>query len=189
MKILYLGMFRKTLINHIMLFGDTVIQTEDKITSETIKDIDFIVSYGYRHIVGKDIISKFDKKIINLHISLLPWNKGSDPNLWSFLKDTPKGVTIHYMDEKLDTGDVIVQKEIIFDKYETLKTTYEILSNSIEDLFIQNWLNIRNSNLISYKQPLNKGSYQCLVDKEQFLYLLIDGWDTPVKKIIGKAKM
>ena len=63
-----------------------------------------------------------------MHISLLPWNRGYHPNIWSFLEDTPKGVTIHYINEGIDTGDIIVQKEIVIDEdKETLKSSYEIL--------------------------------------------------------------
>ena len=46
--------------------------------------IDFAVSYKFRHIVKSSIIEHLNGKIINLHISLLPWNRGADPNLWSF---------------------------------------------------------------------------------------------------------
>ena len=46
---------------------------------------DFIVSYGYRHILSKNILDLLPNKIINLHISYLPYNRGADPNFWSFM--------------------------------------------------------------------------------------------------------
>eukprot|EP00392_Amoebophrya_sp_AT5.2_P019205 g19951.t1 len=62
---------------------------------------DYCVSYGYRHIIRTPVIEgMFDRKrIINLHISYLPYNRGADPNLWSILERTPPGVTIHHIDE------------------------------------------------------------------------------------------
>ena len=55
------------------------------------------------------------KKIINLHISYLPYNKGAHPNFWSFADNTPSGVTIHEVNENLDSGNIIFQKKIEFD--------------------------------------------------------------------------
>ena len=52
--------------------------------------------------------------MINLHISYLPYNKGAHPNFWSWVKNTPKGVSIHLISEKIDAGDIIFQKKLIF---------------------------------------------------------------------------
>ena len=90
----------------LLSFGDEVTRTEEPLESgmKCLEHVDFIISYGYRHILKKDLIEMFPRKIANLHISLLPWNRGADPNLWSFLEDTPKGVTIHYIDCSVDTA-------------------------------------------------------------------------------------
>ena len=99
-----------------------------------------VISYNYRHIVGKDIIEMLQGRIINLHTSLLPWNRGSSPNLWSIIDDTPKGVTIHVLDEGLDTGDVLLQKAVSFDENrETLRSSYERLNHEIVKLLQDNW--------------------------------------------------
>lgn len=169
-------------------FGDYVIHTEEKIynSSELLKKVDFIISYGYRHIITKDIIEQFKNKIINLHISLLPWNRGSDPNLWSFLENTPKGVTIHYIDNGIDTGDILAQKQVEMKNEDTLKTSYEHLSTEIEQLFKIVWPEIREGKLKAIPQ-LKAGSYHRLRDKKAFEHLLTDGWDTPVANLNGKA--
>ena len=104
------------------------------------ENFDFIVSYKYRFIISHDIVAYMKRKIVNLHISLLPWNRGADPNLWSFLKDTPKGITIHYIDSGVDTGDILLQKEFDFNLEEdTLKTTYDFLNKEIIRLFKNNY--------------------------------------------------
>ena len=97
--------------------ADTVVFViESRINEKYLADnnIEMIISYGYRHIIKKSIIEYVKGNIINLHISYLPWNRGADPNLWSFLENSPKGVTIHYIDEGIDTGDIITQKKIRF---------------------------------------------------------------------------
>lgn len=75
---------------------------------------DWIISYGYRHIIPEEIIKKTKNPIINLHISYLPFNRGSHPNYWSFKEKTPKGVTIHFIDKGIDTGPILCQKEFFF---------------------------------------------------------------------------
>jgi len=140
--------------------------------------IGFLVSYGYRHILRKNILDLFTNNAINLHISYLPWNKGADPNFWSFVEDTPKGITIHYLDEGVDTGDIIVQEKVEFDTdHETLTTSYEKLQIAIQKLFKQNWQDIKSEKCKRQKQ-VGKGSLHKVKDKENLSHFLIDGWNT-----------
>ena len=150
--------------------------------------IDFAVSYRFKHIVDRSVIEFLNGRIINLHISFLPWNRGADPNLWSFLENTPKGVSIHYMDPGLDTGDIIVQKDVRFDNNnETLVTTYSRLNNEILKLFRSYWPQIRREKCHRSRQ-LPGGTYHRLEDKEPYLHLLAaKGWNSPVAGLIGKA--
>lgn len=150
--------------------------------------INFAVSYRYRYIINWDVIDFWDGKIINLHISYLPWNRGADPNLWSFLEDTPKGVSIHYVDPGIDTGDLITQKQIFFDESRhTLASTYEILNREIIDLLAEYLNSIITGKAPRIKQP-EGGTVHKLKDKEPYLHLLgKKGWDTSVLEVKGKA--
>ena len=124
MNILFLGN-NNPLIEYLYSIDEKVTTTSKKILLDDIKDYDFIISYGYRHIIKKDIIDFFKNRIINLHISYLPYNRGADPNLWSLLDGTQSGVTIHYMDYHLDTGDILVQNKVTFNSNATLASSYE----------------------------------------------------------------
>jgi methionyl-tRNA formyltransferase len=190
MNVLVLGITPSPLTPIIKESGCFVIETENPIDTGYLQEnsIDFMVSYRYRYIIKKPIIEYVRGDIINLHISFLPWNRGADPNLWSFLEDTPKGVTIHYVDEGLDTGDIIAQSEVFFDPaVETLATTYQTLSDKIVKLFKKHWPSIMRGEVQRKYQP-TVGSFHRLKDKKKFEYLLLErGWDTPVKKLIGKA--
>lgn len=190
MKILFLGYTDSPLINYLRSLGDEVLINNDKVSPVFIKEngIEFIVSYGYRHIIKSDVIKALPDKIVNLHIALLPWNRGADPNLWSFLENTPKGVTIHYIDESLDTGDIIVQRQVGFVSDETLKTSYEKLKQSIEKLFTKHWSKIKNGKCPRMKQS-GKGTFHRIKDKQPFLHLLTRGFDTPVSSLVGKATL
>ena len=169
--------------------GDNVVENSELIDLEFLKKnkIEFIVSHGYRHIVKLPIINFMRNHIINLHISLLPWNRGADPNLWSFLENTPKGVTIHYLDEGVDTGDIIAQRGVIFENDgETLSTTYQRLQNEIIELFEESWPQIRKLHHIGQRQE-GTGSFHKLIDKKKFEHFLTDGWNTPVSALVGKG--
>lgn len=183
MKILLLSP-HKHLIKFLELYKDEVIQTIEPITDEILNGVDFIVSYGYRHKIGKEVLEQVHGNAVNLHISYLPYNRGADPNLWSFLEDTPKGVTIHYIDEGIDTGDIIGQLRIEYTDDDTLETTYERLKNTIERLFKATWYDIREGKA----ERLPQLTYHRAKDKERYQYLLLQGWKTPIKDIIGRAK-
>lgn len=188
MKVLLLGE-KCSLINDFLLSSghDTYIYT-DKLSKDDTEGYDFIISFGYRHIIRQEIIDLFTDKIINMHISLLPYNKGADPNLWSYLENSPKGVTIHKIDKGLDTGDIILQKKVQDDiENDTLKTSYDRLIQEIVKLFADNAEDILNNKITAHKQQ-GTGSIHYLKDKEKYIYLLESaGYDTPVKELAGKA--
>ena len=189
MNVLLLSPNRPDLVHFLQSCNDRVTNIEEKLLldSDFIQDIEFIISYGYRHILKKELLDKFSAKAINVHISLLPWNRGADPNLWSFLEDTPKGVTIHYLDSGIDTGKILVQQEVNFSSEETLRTSYEKLSIIAESLLKESWVDIRDGKIQPRVQP-SGGSYHRLRDRKPYEHLLTQGWDTPVRDLIGKAK-
>jgi methionyl-tRNA formyltransferase len=190
MNVLYLGIIPSPLTSFIAASGCQVNEYNDEIDLLFIKNnsIDFIVSYRYRHIIREEVIKYLPKKIINLHISLLPWNKGSDPNLWSFLEDTPKGVSIHYIDKGIDTGDILFQKELCFDeKKDTLASSYTKLNEEIIELFRIKWPLLIEGKAKSFKQP-SGGSFHLSSDKKEFEHLLANyHYDTYIKNLTGKA--
>lgn len=117
---------------------------------------DLAVSYSYRHIIKPDVLAL--GRFVNLHIAMLPWNRGADPNAWSILDDTPKGVTIHAIDAGLDTGPALFQRSIEFDDSDTLGGTYAKLQALIQGLFMENWPAIRD-NTATPIPYVGKGSY------------------------------
>ena len=126
----------------------------------TIENADLIISFGYRRIIKSKQIKFSKRPIINLHISYLPYNKGSHPNFWSFVENTPKGVTIHEIDKKIDNGPIIARRKIIFKKQKnlTFKNTQDFLIKEIEKLFIQSYVKILSGNY-SIKKVNSKGTF------------------------------
>lgn len=81
-----------------------------------IKRVDLIVLAGYMRIIGKTLLEAFPKRIINIHPSLLPKFKGKDA-IGQALKAGVEftGVTVHYVNERLDSGKIIIQASIKID--------------------------------------------------------------------------
>ena len=76
-------------------------------------DVDFIILAGYMRLVGPTLLHAYEGKIVNIHPSLLPSFKGLDAIGQAFdagVKIT--GVTIHYVDEGMDTGRIIAQEAV-----------------------------------------------------------------------------
>ncbi len=181
MNILFLGDCENQIV-HFLNEENDVSVWDAKVNSEFVSQFDYVISYGYTHIIEKDIIDMSKNGIINLHISYLPWNRGSSPNIWSFIDDTKKGVTIHYIDEGIDTGDIIIQKELYFDEdKETLKTSYNKLKDEIEKLFINNWDNIINKNFDIKKQNKNDGSVHYDKDTDSIMNRI--DFDLPINEL------
>jgi hypothetical protein len=188
-KILLLGPPRQELEDFLRTFDDDVSRTDKKLTkdSQLLEGVGWLVSYGYRHIIRQDVLDLLDQQAINLHISLLPWNRGADPNLWSFLDDTPKGVSIHLIDSGIDTGDIIAQREVANAPDDTLKTSYDRLCIEVEELFKSVWGEIRVGKCRTIRQS-GEGSLHRKRDLELVKTLFEQkGWDTPVADLVSKA--
>ncbi|MCU7494835.1 MAG: formyl transferase [Ignavibacteria bacterium] len=163
----------------------------DRINKEKIfeKKYDFLISYNYKYIIKKEILDYFPRRAINLHISYLPWNKGSNPNFWSFVENSIKGVTIHLLNEGLDTGDILLQEEVKFNENnETLKSSYEKLQSLIQELFCMYWEDIKNIRIIPMPQKV-MGSYHTLKEFEKYKsFLGEDIWSMKISYLKIKLK-
>ena len=75
--------------------------------------INLICMAGFMKILSKNFIKEFNKKIINIHPSLLPKYKGLNTHQRAISnKDNFAGCTVHYVTAKLDSGKIIMQKKI-----------------------------------------------------------------------------
>jgi methionyl-tRNA formyltransferase len=104
------GIFRKYAIEPVPARS---VNDADYIRAVKERNIDLIVSVAAPQIFKKEILAAPRYGCINSHSALLPENKGMMPVFWGMYKNAPEiGVTIHYMDENLDSGDIIVQQRV-----------------------------------------------------------------------------
>ena len=97
---------------------------EKKILEELNKNrISLICLAGFMKILSKNFIKRFKGKILNIHPSLLPKFKGLNTHERAIInKEKYSGCTVHYVNSKLDSGKIIIQKRVKINKNETSKT-------------------------------------------------------------------
>jgi len=189
MKILILGpqSRNQNIIDFLISLNNEVMPYEDVITVKFLKKnkIDFIISSGYAPIVKEPVILEYKNKIINLHNTYLPYGKGIFPIFWNFFENTQTGVTVHFIDAGIDSGDIIFQKKVDFNKKQTIKEAHDILLAELEKLFIDNWNNLITDNFErQLQEQMNVAvKYRSRIDSEKFIDLLPKKWDTNISEI------
>ena len=97
---------------------------EKKILLELKKDkIDLICLAGFMKILSKHFIKNFNGKILNIHPSLLPKFKGLNTHERAISnKEKYSGCTVHFVNSRLDSGEIILQTKVKINNNETPKT-------------------------------------------------------------------
>lgn len=181
-KILFLGYDESetTLIGKLKKIGCEVDHTSNKLDCLTsYAQYDVMVSFGYRHVLPREFIASFRKDIINLHVSLLPFNRGAHPNFWAFFENTPHGVTIHLVDEGIDTGPILYQQSVTFDDEKTFSATHSRLLREVESLFVSKLDQILSGSYAARPQR-GKGTYHAASD----LPAIPGGWGADVQEAL-----
>ena len=87
------------------------------------KHINIICLAGFMRILSKSFIKRFDGKILNIHPSLLPKYKGLNTHFRAIQNNEPySGCTVHFVNSKLDSGKIILQKKVKIYKKDTAKS-------------------------------------------------------------------
>jgi len=143
----------------------TVYTTEEISSPKWIKKIaavnpDIIFSFYYRKMICREILDLSKVGAFNLHGSYLPNYRGRCPVNWVLVKGEKKtGVTLHYMIDKPDAGDIVGQKAVAIDLTDTAKTLYDKLCGAAKDLLDELLPLIKSGQIPRQKQDLKAGSY------------------------------
>ena len=108
------------------------------------ENIKFICLAGFMKVLSKDFIKKFSGTIINIHPSLLPKYKGLNTHMKAIKnRDKMAGCTVHFVTAKLDSGKIILRKEVKISKRDTttslakkvLKEEHKLYPAAIKKIF------------------------------------------------------
>ena len=121
--------------------GFEVIVSPDPYDADSIDDFapDIILSSGYDRLLRPKTVQKYCQRIINLHAAYLPWARGIGTTLFATMLRYPYGVSVHFINEGLDTGNLVARKLVRTDQSDTLRTIYSKLFSATEELFFENF--------------------------------------------------
>ena len=150
---------------------------------------DYIISNGYGPIFTGRVVRAFWGRIINIHPAALPWGRGIYPNVWALFEGHPIGVTVHLIDENVDTGELLDVEFMpryerdwrISNPNETLQTFYSHLLRRVEALFKRTWERIEAGSCQPFSQePIGYNPYKNRAQSEELMRRFTDRWDTPI---------
>ncbi len=137
-------------------------------------DVMVVVAFG--QILSKEILDMPKYGCINVHASLLPRWRGAAPIQWSILEgDEKTGVTIQQMNEGIDTGDILMTKEVVLGPEETGESLFDRLSEFGGPLVLETLKQAEEGTLNPVPQDDTKSTYAKMLTKE--LGKLDFSWD------------
>lgn len=145
---------------------------------------EFLVVVAYGRILPKALLDIPEGGALNLHASLLPKYRGAAPVQWSIINgEKTTGVTAMLMDEGLDTGDILLQQEVVINEEDNGLSLSERLSTIGASLLLETLKGLRKGSIKPHPQE-GKPSYAPSLKKEDGL---ID-WSMPAEAIFNRVR-
>lgn len=127
---------------------------------------DVIITCAYGQIVSKDILDIPKYGCINIHASLLPKYRGGAPIHYALINgEEETGVTLMYMDEGMDTGDMLVRNSIKIEEDDNIETLSNKLSVLGSKMIIKYLEDIIKGNIKRIKQDSSKASFARIIKR------------------------
>lgn len=162
---------------------------------------DIIIVEAFGQIIPKELLEMPRYGCVNVHASLLPKYRGAAPIQWAVINgDAVTGVTTMRMDEGLDTGDIIMKKEVIIREDETGGSLFERLSREGAGLCVETMAAIENGTAHYTPQDDTKATHTAKIQKElgsidwsrdaksiECLIRGLDPWPSAYTSLAGKT--
>jgi methionyl-tRNA formyltransferase len=128
-------------------------KVKDCLPELSVLNADLFVVVAYGQYIPPSVLDIPEHGAINLHPSLLPKYRGSSPIQWALANgDTVTGVTILYVSEKMDAGDIILQRDVQIGPDDTAETLEPVLAAAGAELLMQAVEQIRAGNVLRHPQ-------------------------------------
>jgi len=148
-----------------------------------INEYDIILSLHCKQIFPERLVKNV--KCINIHPGLNPNNRGWYPQVFSIINSLPCGVTIHEIDEYLDHGPIICQREVKIETWDTSLTAHNKILDTEIDLLSENIVNILNEKYETFVSE--EGNVNLKKDFDMLCEINLDNVDT-FKNHINKLR-
>jgi len=110
-------------------------------------------------IIRMPLLLSAQNGFVNTHPSLLPYNRGKHYNFWALVDESPFGVSLHLVNDGVDTGPIIAQRSIPYSWEDTGETLYRRAMVEMVALFTEVYPQLRRGSVSAVPQDLNMGSY------------------------------
>ena len=110
-------------------------------------DLDLGILAWWPYLIKRPLFDLTQMGFLNFHPSLLPRNRGKDPNFWAIVENCRYGVTLHFIDENVDCGDIAFSAEIPVTWEDTGGTLYLKAQRRIVELFKEKSPRIRRGDI------------------------------------------
>ena len=151
----------------IPVFQPETLKGEDakKFLEDIAPDVIVVVAYG--KLLPKAILDIPKFGCVNGHASLLPKYRGASPIQWCIVcGETKTGITTMYMNEGMDTGDILEQTEVLIGENETAEELFERLSQISADLMVSTLSKLEKGEITPQKQNDAEASHAPIIKKE-----------------------
>ena len=165
-EVVYSPIKELALKHDILVFQPEKIKTdyEDILALEP----DIIITCAYGQIIPKEVLNYPKYGCINVHASLLPKLRGGAPIHHAIIDGYDKtGITIMYMDEAMDSGDIISQREVVIDKEDTMESLHDKLRIVGKELLLSTLPSILDGTNPRIKQDTSEVTYASNIKSEE----------------------
>lgn len=168
--------------------GENVFRLTDLVPLDYLKEnnIKIIISDRFPKKFPPNYLRNFKYTAINIHLSLLPRNRGSYPIFFSVINKEDIGWSIHHMSDKIDSGSVILQKKINFESEKnTFRSVWTCSQVSAMSTLVVRWNYIKDK-LLTHSHdnetfsPKIRPSFHYKKEIDKFEKYLPEGWDTKI---------
>ena len=122
-------------------------------------DIDILILAWWPHIIKEPLIDVPRIGTLNFHPSYLPHNRGKHYNFWAIVEEAPFGVSLHFIEKSIDSGDIAFQSRISTSWDDTGETLYYKAQSAILRLFKESFPAIKQGDIPRQPQYLKQGSF------------------------------
>ena len=117
-------------------------------------------------IIRAPLLSLPRRGFVNTHPSLLPYGRGKHYNFWSIVDRVPFGVSLHTVDESVDSGDIVAQTELPYDWEDTGGSLYQKATEAMLKLVHETYPRLRRLDFQARPQNLAVGTFHRSVELE-----------------------
>jgi len=137
-------------------------------------NIDILFLLWYPTILKQRVIEYMKIGVINLHPSYIPYSRGRNYWFWDIVEDSPSGVTIHFIDDKIDRGQILFQQKIQKDITTNGEQLYNKCAETMIDLFCRQYKNILEGKYTLTLVDTSHGTFHYAKELDQHSEIKLD---------------